>query len=142
MGYKLIYNENKVYDEYLENLYEKNYSHDLEYPPEHRYEIVLNWQDYWFHLVNSNDEIIASCSVNKNQDGTYEIFDVFVEEKFRGNNYAVLLLMNVLYHFGESKTSFKITTDVNNIPAIKSYKKVFGKPVQIDEENVYFILSM
>lgn len=141
MNYKLIVNKYKIYNKYLENLYKKNYSHDLKYTPKYRYKEVLNSQDYWFHLINSNEEIIALCSVNKNKNGIYEIYDVWVEEKFRGHNYSVLLLMNVLYNFGDTNSKFKISTSIKNIPAIKSYKKVFGNPVQIDNKNIHFILS-
>ena len=149
MGYKLLVNKYKVYDKYLETLYKLNYAHDLKYTPKYRYKVVLNTNADWFHLVNSNEDIIALCTVNKNKDKSYEICDVWVEEKFRGHNYSVLLIMNVLYYFGNTKyyfgntkSKFKISTTIENIPAIKSYKKVFGNPVQIDNKNVHFVLFL
>jgi len=142
MCYKLLVNKYKVYDKYLERLYKINYAHDLKYTPNYRYKVVLSTNADWFHLVNSNEDIIALCTVNKNKNGTYGIYDVWVEEKFRGHNYSVLLLMNVLYYFGDINAKFKISTSIDNIPAIKSYKKVFGNPVQIDNKNVHFVLSL
>lgn len=140
MKLRLLFNQKNVYDETLLTIYHKNYSSDLEYTPDYRYDVVLNWCDFWFHLVNQDDEIIGCCSVTiDDKDEYYVINDVLIEEKFRGNNYAILLLLNAINHFNDSTLTFKICAHIDNLPAVKTYNKVFGDPVNSDETYFYFL---
>jgi len=139
MQIKLLVNKKNIYNKVLHELYKKNYSDNLEFPPDYQYDIILHWNDYWFHFVNEYDEIIACCSITIS-DEYYGIHDVLVEEKFRGNNYAELLIMNVLHYFDKDNIKFKITTNITNIAAIKTYKKIFGEPKNSDNKFIYFYL--
>jgi len=139
MQIKLLVNKQDIYDKVLYELYKKNYSDNLEFPPDYQYQVVLQVNDYWFHLVNEHDEIIACCSVQI-KDEYYQINDVLVEERFRGNNYAELLIMNVLHYFDKDNVKFKIAASITNIAAIKTYKKIFGEPKNSDNIFTYFYL--
>jgi len=123
MKHYFLTNYHNVYDDKLFELYKKNYN-DKDFTYEYRYNTILNYSDIWFHLINENDEIIACCSVSVNKD-CYQIDDVFVEEQFRVNNYAILLLMNVLF------------TSEDNIPAIKTYERLFGSPKKNGKDLVF-----
>jgi GNAT superfamily N-acetyltransferase len=138
--HKFLVNKQYEYDEYLETLYKLNYNDDKQYPPDHRYSFVLNWTDLWFHLVRGTD-IIACCSV-KITDNIYQIDDVFVEEQFKGNNYAFLLLINVIIYIKEINENniIEICGHISNSPAIITYRKLFGKPYKITEDKEYFHL--
>jgi predicted GNAT family N-acyltransferase len=124
----------------LKELYIKNYSYDKKFTPEYRYRTVMSSQDMWFHLVNSNDMIIGSCSV-KIEDNTYIFDDVYIEEEFRGNNYANLLLLNAMksVRTNNINASFQISAHDDNIPAVKTYSKIFGEPIRVEKnEFVYY----
>lgn len=66
-----------------------------------------------------------------NENNTFSINDVFVEERFRGNNYMVLLLVNLLYHFDSLNIhyNYSIIAHIHNISAVKTYTKIFGEPI-------------
>jgi hypothetical protein len=124
----------------LKELYIKNYSHDKECTPEYRYEVIMSWQDMWFHLVNSDDQIIGCCSA-KIKDNTYIFDDVYIEEKFRGNNYAILLLLNAMESVmaNNMNARFQISAHDDNMPAVKTYSRIFGEPSA--KENNMFVYS-
>ena len=86
-----------------------------------KYKNVMNFNDMWFLLVNNNDMIIGCCSA-KIEDNKYTFDNVYVEEEFRGHNYAKLLL---LYEVKSVRTnninaSFQITAHDYNTPDIKN----------------------
>ena len=124
----------------LKELYIKNYSYDKQFTPEYMYRTVMSSQDMWFHLINSNDMIIGCCSVKK-EDNTYIFDDVYIEEEFRGNNYANLLLLNAMksVRANNINASFQISAHDDNIPAVKTYSKIFGEPNRV--ENNEFVYS-
>jgi ribosomal protein S18 acetylase RimI-like enzyme len=123
----------------LKELYIKNYSHDKEFTPEYRYGIVMSWQDMWFHLVNANDMIIGCCSA-KIKDNTYVFDDVYIEEQFRGNNYAILLLLNAMESVMSNNINarFQISAHDDNIPAVKTYSRIFGEPIRVENNKIHF----
>jgi N-acetylglutamate synthase-like GNAT family acetyltransferase len=135
----IVTNRNNHNDR-LKELFTKNYIHDKEFTPEYRYNVVINSQDMWFHLVNNNDMIIGCCSV-KIEDNTYIFEDVYIEKKFRGNNYAILLLLNAMESVWANNINacFQISANYDNIPAVKTYSKIFGEPIRV--ENNMFIYS-
>ena len=126
-------------------LYKSNYSSDYEFTPTGRYNTILEL-DYWFILYNAIDNsIIAECSVIEENYNVFEINDVFVIEKYRGNNYSGLLIMNVLLYFDTeyfyiNKLTVKICTNLDNIAAITSYNKIFGEPYRTDNKYFYFTI--
>jgi ribosomal protein S18 acetylase RimI-like enzyme len=123
----------------LKELYIKNYSYDKKFTPEYRYGTVMSSQDMWFHLVNNNDMIIGSCSV-KIEDNTYIFDDVYIEEEFRGNNYANLLLLNAMksVRTNNINASFQISAHDDNIPAVKTYSKIFGEPIRVEKNEFVY----
>ena len=126
-------------DNYLLDLFKKNYKDNKEYPPEYQYKCILE-SDYWFTLYDTKtDNIIASCSICIENDNIYEINDVLVEEKYRGNNYSILLIMNVLHYLELNKNNLliKIHSEINS-DAYYCYKKIFGKEYRKDERYAYF----
>jgi hypothetical protein len=135
----ILKNIKNVHDDRLFNLYKKNYNHDIEFTPEYRYNMVLKFSDMWYHLINDNDDIIGCCSVSL-KNGYYKIDDVYIEENFRGNNYSLLLLMNVLYLHDDINNKFILQTSISNIPAIKTYEKIFGKGKKY-KEQIFFIIE-
>ncbi len=135
---EFLINKKNVYDQRLHSLYLKNYGDNKEFPPDYQYSIILNNEDYWFHLINNKDNILACCSMTKNTQNVYIIDNVFVDEKYRGNHYSCLLLMNVIYSF---PGNFSITVDKNNIAAYKTYSKVFGEPSKINGDQITFLLE-
>jgi len=114
-------------DAYLKTLY-----NDREYK-------IISSLDFWF-VLHKDKEIIAECSVIVENDNIYEINDVLVKEKYRGNNYALLLLLNVLLYFEEQnkKLMIKICSTLDNISALKTYEKIFNKPYRCDSRYAYF----
>jgi predicted GNAT family N-acyltransferase len=104
---------------------------------------IISDCDFWFVLHN-DDEIIAECSVSIENDNIYEINDVIVSEKYRGNNYALMLLMNVLLYFDEQnkKLMIKICCEKSYIPAYKTYEKIFGQPYRSDSRYSYFSYNL
>ena len=120
-------------------LFKKNYSNNTEFSPEYQYKCILSC-DYWFTMYDDKNNIIAQCSVAEENQNIYEINDVLVEKKFRGNNYSVLLIMNVLYYFEQTfdkKLIIKITTETNS-DAYYCYKKIFGNEYRSDNRYSYF----
>jgi GNAT superfamily N-acetyltransferase len=105
---------------------------------QHEFKIISRL-DFWF-VLHTNDEIIAECSVIIENDNIFEINDVLVNEKHRGNNYATLLLLNILLYFEEQnkKLMIKICCEKNNIPAFKTYEKIFGSAYRFDSRYAYF----
>ena len=140
MEYFMIVTTRNNHNERLKKLYIKNYSHNQDFSPEHMYDIVMSSNDMWFHLVNNNDMIIGCCSV-KIEDNKYIFDDVFIEEEFRGNNYAKLLLLYAMksVRANNINASFQITAHDNYIPAVKTYSRIFGEPIRV--ENNMFIYS-
>jgi predicted GNAT family N-acyltransferase len=140
MEYFMIVTTRNNHNERLKKLYIKNYSHNKDFSPEHMYEMVMTSQDMWFHLVNNNDMIIGCCSV-KIEDNKYIFDDVFIEEEFRGNNYAKLLLLYAMksVRANNINASFQITAQDDYIPAVKTYSRIFGEPIRV--ENNMFIYS-
>jgi uncharacterized protein (DUF1810 family)/GNAT superfamily N-acetyltransferase len=138
--YFMIVTTRNNHNKRLKELYIKNYSDDKDFTPDYRYKAVMNSNDMWFHLVNNNDMIIGCCSVEI-EDNTYIFDDVYVEEEFRGHNYAKLLLLYAMKSIRANNidASFQITAHDYNTPAIKTYSKIFGEPIR--EENNMFIYS-
>jgi predicted GNAT family N-acyltransferase len=108
--------------------------------------------DFWFTLYNQNNEnnknneIVAYCSVVRENDTIFEINDVYVEEQHRGNNYSGVLLKYIIKYFQEKfqnkfnkKNTIKICCELNNFPAYHSYKKIFGEPYRADNRIAYFV---
>ena len=135
--YFMIVTTRNNHNERLKKLYIKNYSHNKDFSPEHMYETVMSSQDMWFHLVNNNDMIIGCCSVEI-EDNTYIFDDVYVEEEFRGNNYAKLLLLYAMKSVRANNidASFQITVHDYNVPAVKTYSRIFGEPIRV-ENNMF-----
>ena len=120
-------------------LLQKTYKPSLAYE---RYLWILG-QDKWYGLVNNDEQIVAECLLNKvNYPFTwitryYEITDVVVPKQFRGNGYSTILLLNIICDNGD-KYPYRITAEQNNLPAYRSYRKVFGEPYKMDEQFIYF----
>jgi RIO-like serine/threonine protein kinase len=140
MEYFMIVTTRNNHNERLKKLYIKNYSHNKDFSPEHMYETVMSSQDMWFHLVNNNDMIIGCCSVEI-EENKYIFDDVFIEEEFRGNNYAKLLLLYAMKSVRANNidASFQITAHDYNTPAVKTYSRIFGEPIRV--ENNMFVYS-
>jgi len=88
------------------------------------------------HIINDATQV--------DYKNIFEINDVFVEEKFRGNNYSVLLIMNILYYFEqnfEKKIIIKITSETNS-DAYFCYKKIFGDEYRKDNRYSYFYYNL
>lgn len=109
------------------------------------YEATLG-SDYWFVLYNDRNEILAECSVDRifvpctNYIHHYYIGDVWVPQRFRGNSYAVALLLNILYYFDQNSTcqTFRLCAFADNVSACRCYEKVFGTPYACSNDLVYF----
>lgn len=134
----MLVSDNDKDNNKLKELYIKNYSYDRIFTPQYRYTVIIHSKYLWFHLVNNNDEIIGCCSVNK--DKIYTIGDVYIEKKFRGNNYAVLLLINVIDKIiiNDNNARFQIMAHDTNIAAIITYQKIFGNPSKKENNMIYF----
>jgi RimJ/RimL family protein N-acetyltransferase len=92
----------------------------------------------WFILVNDNDELIGECSISnrsrletKSEVKSFELHNVYIVEKFRGNNYALLMILNVLYYLDKNYQEYNyiIKAYDDNYAAIKTYKKIVGDPI-------------
>lgn len=143
-NFRLIVNTQYIYNQELFDIYMKNFSNDLIFNPFFRYFNIIHIY-LWFTLVNSNNEIIGECSIEEISDKdsyikTFEFHDVFIQEKFRGNNYALLMITNVLYYLDKNYYYYDyiIKTCDNNYPALKTYKKILGEPVY---ENGYAVFK-
>lgn len=155
---QLIISKKGLYEDNIFDIYQKNYNLDIKYTPRWRYSVVLE-SDYWFDLIDSDYNILASCSIDLamnifsfikpktlyhkvlylvkriyksifSTEKYISIHDVFVEEKFRKNGYATILLEKV-FSFIEMnlKNEFVgvfLLVDNDNIPALKLYSKFFG----------------
>jgi hypothetical protein len=134
---RFIFNQKNIFNQEVFDLVHLNYLHNLEFPPLYQYVTMMKC-DYWFILYDEkSNEIIAECSAAFENDNVV----VLVVEKYRGKRYSELLLMNVLYHFADKRVLVKICSYLQNEPAYKSYKKVFGEPWRVDETYAYFSLS-
>lgn len=127
------------------------------------WEIIGSNNDYWFHLVSENENkitILAKCSVSiEYKYAQARIENVFVPFKYRGNGYAYLLLKEVIkilkrYDINEdiiysvdAKPRFKLEyiylfAIVDNIPANKTYEKLFGPGQKEDDEIIFYSLEI
>lgn len=145
MHHKIVINFKGVMNEKIIEIYKINFAHDSDFPPLYRYNII-NEYDYWFILYDeTNNSIIAECSVIAENYNVFEINDVYVIEKYRGNNYSTLLIMNVLLYFDTeyfyiNKLSIKICANIDNIEAVTCYQKIFGDPYRTDNKYTYFAI--
>lgn len=114
--------------------------------------------EYWFCLLNSvSKEILAECSARKenpffiwHRTCTYSIWDVFVPIQHRGNNYALLLILNAINYLDENHfrvsqyphIEFSLVTNCNNVAARKTYDKIFGGPSSYDRGGSMIHYSM
>ena len=139
----MIINYKNIHNETLYNLFVNNYSENKNYTPEYQYNIILKQCDYYFTIYDDKNNIIASCSVSCENNSIYEINDVYVEEEYRGNNYSVLLIMNVLYYFEQNSNNLmiKITSFLDS-DAYHCYKKVFGNEYNKDNKYAYFQMQI
>ena len=110
--------------------------------PTENYKNYFKETDHAF-VLQDEKELIASCTVSIENETVFEINDVLVEEKFRGNNYSVLLLFNVLLFMEETYTKglIKIHCE-NDSPAYFCYSKIFGEYYRKDNRYSYFCLSI
>ncbi len=142
---RLIVKKYGIFNWDLLNIYFKNYSSYYSF-----YKYCCVSESYlWFTLVNKDNEIIGECSIgNKNTNSklsirTFKFYNVFVEKKFRGNNYAELIILNVLYYLDENFNYYNyiIEANTNNYSAMRTYTKICGLPTLKNElaifENYY-----
>jgi hypothetical protein len=91
-----------------------------------RWQILLSDSDCWFHLVTFNTSnkviVLAKCSVQCSENKE----DVFVPVVNRGHGYALVLLRLVLERLDCFAVHVQAASD--NVPANKTYEKVFGAP--------------
>ncbi len=138
--FKLIVKKYGVYNPELYDIYKINFGNNFVYNI-FRY-ITISDSDFWFTLVNKDNQIIGECSIYIRHDSnikTFEIQDVFIEPKFRGNNYAELMLLNVLSYLNQHYTFYNyiIRTHSDNIPAIKTYTKICGEPLYYNHKAIF-----
>ncbi len=145
MSFRLVVKEIGTHNYELFNLYLKNYDKNIIYS---LYKYLCVMESFaWFTLVNEHDEIIGECSISNrhnvyNNDSlikTFEFHDVFVEKEFRGNNYSELMILNVLYYLDQNYSyyNYVIKTDGDNLPAIKTYTKICGKPIFKNKQAIF-----
>ncbi len=132
---------NYDYD-FLQNLIDNTYKNDQNATQRMK---RVKENDFWFTLYNPSNEIIASCSVSRENETIFEINDVYVEEQHRGNNYSGILLKNIIDFFQKNfqnsfnkKNTIKICCELNNLPAYHSYNKIFTLYRQ-DDRMAYFV---
>ena len=143
MQLDIIFNKKKSYNKKLYNLFLHNYSNNKEFPPLYQYKCTLDL-DYWITMYDIHSNlIIASCSLDYSSNTEYEIGDVLVEEQFRGNNYSVLLIMNVIAFIEQQheKSTIKIKCLRHNSDAFYCYKKIFDIDYS-DNSYVYFSIKI
>ena len=90
-----------------------------------------------------NESIVASCIVVEENENIYELNNVFVKEEERGNGYAQKLLLKIIEYYKLNtinKVMLKICCEITNIPAVKTYIKVFGEPYRQDCRYYYFFI--
>lgn len=109
------------------------------------YPVTFGNLDYWCCLYNNDDEIIAECSVSRvnKYRSYYYIADVYVTEKFRGNGYAVALILNVIYSYDQLGISgpFELCAYSTNLSAQRCYNKIFGNPSYKKYNLVYYSIN-
>lgn len=115
--------------------------HNDRFPGEYR-------ADRWYFLIDHNDEIVAECNIHEDRScwtghvQSFTICDVYVESRFRGNNFSTLLIVNVMYDMAPVLRTTKLPllchTWRKNKAAIKAYYKAFGLPKQISRHLVTF----
>ena len=98
-------------------------------------------------LLSIGDIIVGHCLLVQENENIYEINNVFVKEEYRGNGYAKKLLEKVIetskINKRVDKTLFlKICAEITNIPAFKTYQKVFGDPYRYDSRYAYFFIYL
>ena len=102
-------------------------------------------------LLSIGDIIVGECLLVQENDNIYEINNVFVKEEYRGNGYAKKLLDKVIENLKMNKTVnqetikpiiLKISSEITNIPAFKTYQKVFGEPYRYDSRYGYFCIYL
>lgn len=134
--FNLIIKYRDIYSNELINIYKKNFGNNSIFYPYYKYFMVCTLEIHFrFTLTNEFDEIIGECSITdiskkKSNLKTFEFHDVFIFEKFRSNNYAQLMLLNVLYWLDQKYGYYNYIIKAldSNYPAIKTYTKICGKP--------------
>jgi len=92
------------------------------------------------------DIIVGHCLLVQENANIYEINNVFVKDEFRGNGYAKKVLEKVIENLKINKRVnqetiiLKISSEITNIPAFKTYQKVFGDPYRYDSRYGYFFM--
>lgn len=81
--------------------------------------------------------VLAKCSVqcSDNKEDVF-IHDVFVPVVNRGHGYAQVLLRLVLERLDCFEVHVQASSD--NVPANKTYKKVFGAPVAVEDGFTHY----
>ena len=126
------------------------------------WEIIWSYNDYWFHLVNQTENnmiVLAKFSVSI-ESRKARIEDVFVPSTYRGNGYAYLLIKEVIdllkrydvnrdiiYLKDSVKPEFGLETvyliaNVDNIPANKTYEKLFETGQKEDDEIIFYSVEI
>lgn len=114
---------------------------------------IIRRAHYWFVLLNDKDEIVADCGAYRQGNifpcclrlggHHYAITDVMVYPTFRGNQYCVLLLLNVLSYFSQLEPNqpenglIRWYTHRHNLSAVRAYRKICT-PVYGPNQIVYF----
>jgi GNAT superfamily N-acetyltransferase len=101
--------------------------------------------------LSIDDINVGRCLLVQENENIYEINDVFIKEEYRGNGYAKKLLEKVIENLKMNKTvakstnkkiTLKISSEITNIPAFKTYQKVFGNPYRYDSRYGYFCIYL
>lgn len=134
---KVLVTEKHKYHPTVDRIYKKNFGEtNTTYSS-----ILQSGADFWFDLTNSKRQIVASCNIwfdsptpkcgcgyTKSKHLIY-LADVFVPEKFRGNHYAYKLIKFVCLfaeqNFKHAFDGIYLNVENGNIPAIKTYEKLF-----------------
>lgn len=164
---QVLINKKNTFDTNIYRIYKKNYSEEKIFNYNYRYRAILD-SDYWFDMINDDENIIASCSIQTNvnlgdfliniskqlYDGLYveqtqtylALYDVYVEEKFRRKGYATKLLEYVFSYIRTNLigkySGILLLVGNTNIPAFHTYIKFFGKiPLYKSETDSIFLLE-
>ena len=109
---------------------------------------AINGYKYWFELYD-HDHIVASCQVYPYWNlfspliQYYVITDIWVPHQYRGNQYAVALILNTMdrlsrLHAKDTCPPFRIVVSRTNRAAIHCCEKVFGQPYAVSSRRVRF----